>query len=201
MTRKRCTGPCGKVKPLDAFNRDARTADGLRYWCRDCRKEAASRRRAVLRKANAARVWPDDYPLEKRCPACGETKPVATGWGRNSTTADGLQSLCKDDSKLAVKAASRRSRDLCLNAYGRECRCCGSTEYLEMDHVKGDGHLHRAKYGRAPTHFHRYLIANNFPPDEAQTLCHPCNHSKGRGNRCKIHGKYLGPVTASELAA
>ena len=33
---KRCTGPCGPVKPIAAFNRDAATRDGLACWCRAC---------------------------------------------------------------------------------------------------------------------------------------------------------------------
>lgn len=39
MTEKRC-GTCGVTKPLEGFNRHARTVDGRQGRCRDCAKSA-----------------------------------------------------------------------------------------------------------------------------------------------------------------
>lgn len=36
---KRCTGPCGQIKPLEAFSKRAKSKDGLQFWCKQCIKE------------------------------------------------------------------------------------------------------------------------------------------------------------------
>jgi Recombination endonuclease VII len=36
---KRCTGPCGQVKPLKAFSKRTKSKDGLQFWCKQCIKE------------------------------------------------------------------------------------------------------------------------------------------------------------------
>lgn len=36
---KRCTGPCGETKPLDAFSKRAKSKDGRQAWCKQCMKE------------------------------------------------------------------------------------------------------------------------------------------------------------------
>jgi hypothetical protein len=38
-TLKVCSGPCQGCKPEDEFDRDDSKPDGLRTWCRQCRKE------------------------------------------------------------------------------------------------------------------------------------------------------------------
>ena len=52
LTRKRCTGPCAQVKPLEAFHARAASADGRQNKCRACveaynssRKGQAAKRR------------------------------------------------------------------------------------------------------------------------------------------------------------
>lgn len=36
---KRCTGPCGENKPLEAFSRRSKAKDGRQAWCKQCMKE------------------------------------------------------------------------------------------------------------------------------------------------------------------
>lgn len=36
---KRCTGPCGQVKPIEAFSKRAKSKDGRQFWCKQCMKE------------------------------------------------------------------------------------------------------------------------------------------------------------------
>lgn len=38
---KRC-GQCEIEKPHEAFNRRAKSKDGLNYWCRDCSRASGS---------------------------------------------------------------------------------------------------------------------------------------------------------------
>ena len=74
--------------------------------------------------------------------------------------------------------------------YGSTCACCGTAERLSIDHVNGDGKQHREEVlgeGRAwdSYAFYRWLIRNGFP-DGLQTLCFPCNQSKGTRERCRL---------------
>jgi hypothetical protein len=80
-----------------------------------------------------------------------------------------------------------------LAHYGTVCACCGTTESLTIDHIDGDGRQHRiamtsprnriGDLGAAT--MYTWLIKNGFPAG-FQTLCKPCNSSKGTGERCRI---------------
>lgn len=74
-------------------------------------------------------------------------------------------------------------RQAVLEHYGRVCACCGATEGLSVDHVGGRAPEHRHL---PPRDLRRWLVVNGFPPG-FQLLCIPCNSSKGRGARCRIH--------------
>lgn len=70
--------------------------------------------------------------------------------------------------------------------YGRRCACCGAAERLTIDHVDGDGAEHRRELGsQGSWALYRWLVVNGFPPG-FQTLCEPCNGSKGRRAACRI---------------
>jgi Recombination endonuclease VII len=43
---KRCTGPCGMIKPVAAFSKRAKAKDGRQAWCKQCMKD----RRKEIRK-------------------------------------------------------------------------------------------------------------------------------------------------------
>lgn len=121
---QRCTGECATVKPLDAFDRNARVRNGHRAECRDCRRAR------------------------------------------------------RDADRGAV-----------LAHYGTVCACpgCGVTENLEIDHLGGGGTEHRRRLGRRfSAAFYAWLIREGFPPGY-QTLCGPCNRSKGTGPACRRH--------------
>lgn len=70
--------------------------------------------------------------------------------------------------------------------YGWTCACCGSAERPSIDHVNGDGKEHRAAIASGSINLYRWLVRNNFPSG-FQTLCMPCNSSKGRSSHCRLH--------------
>lgn len=142
-------------------------------------------------------------PAGKRCTKCGEMKPL-TEFNRSRDEADGRRSECREcehdrrhqrrnenreEIREQMREGSRRYRslirDLVLDHYGRQCACCGSTERPTIDHVNGDGRAHRAEVGHA-IRMYRWLVANGFP-EGFQTLCRPCNRSKGTGAACRIN--------------
>jgi hypothetical protein len=135
----------------------------------------------------------------KTCLKCGP-KPISD-FGSDVRATDGLKSRCKaccaeqlHDWKEANQGrlqVARRVRYV-VNA-GDRCACCLATRYLSIDHINGDGARHRQdvignRRGGGES-FHRWLIRNGFPPGY-QTLCQPCNSSKGRGASCILDHAY-----------
>lgn len=70
-----------------------------------------------------------------------------------------------------------------LDHYGNSCVCCGEKEpnFLSIDHINNDGHLHRKT---VKSHaFYTWIRLNNFPND-LQILCYNCNMAKGKYGIC-----------------
>jgi hypothetical protein len=109
-----------------------------------------------------------------------------------------------EEAPVSESATSERARRDAAEAavfghYGRACTCCGATENLTIDHVNGGGKAHRRRLGvNGGRAFWAWLIAQGFP-DGYQTMCTPCNQSKGAGAACRLwHGdpgfrRCLGP--------
>lgn len=87
-----------------------------------------------------------------------------------------------------MRPSEQRNRDLVYDHYGRECTCCGTDKNLTIDHLGGEGFIHReGLYGRqTDSHaIYRWLIKHNFPPG-FQVMCRPCNTSKARTDSCRL---------------
>jgi hypothetical protein len=204
---KRCS-KCREVKPLDAFGRDRTTSDGLKCRCRDCTREDSQRRYAanaeVIRErrrgyyeANAEtqresrRRWYQEHK-EEEAEANRErvrrwyqaNLEYAREWHRQHHEAHRDEHL----ERMRKRQAEHKAR--VLAHYGEQCACCGTTENLSVDHIDGTGDVHREElFGnsrRGGGAFYDWLIKNGFPPGY-QILCMPCNNSKGRGERCRLH--------------
>jgi len=159
------------------------------------------------------------FQTAKRCRKCDEVKPLAE-FTRDRDKPDGRRNECRDCKHAAAKLHRDTNRDVInaktarwrkahldrsrgdamrnyertrqavLDHYGRQCACCGSTTRLHIDHVNGDGGVHREELfgdsgGGGGGAFYRWLVGNGFPAG-FQTLCERCNRSKGRGERCVI---------------
>jgi hypothetical protein len=74
--------------------------------------------------------------------------------------------------------------------YGERCACCGVTErrFLTIDHVNGDGHVERARYGSGIGWKRRLLrrIAGGELDPAYRVLCWNCNTARGFFGSC--HG-------------
>lgn len=53
METKLCR-KCGKVKSVEEFGSDAQKVDGLCWWCKDCIRDAHSRRSALRKQGRNA---------------------------------------------------------------------------------------------------------------------------------------------------
>jgi hypothetical protein len=75
-----------------------------------------------------------------------------------------------------------KSRQECLDHYGRVCACCGEKEevFLQIDHIGGGGEAHRRQIKDPLT---MWLRKNGFPSGY-QILCANCNAAKHILGRC-----------------
>lgn len=150
---KRC-GRCGKEKPLDAFARHRRSADGRQPWCRECK--------ADHQRGNPNReVYRETYMAKN---------PQLRG--------------------VYHKRWSAKLRQDVLEAYGRECSCCGERreEFLTLDHIGGRDDEHR---GLKTQQVYQRVRAEGFPKDKYRLLCWNCNCARGMYGYCphEIEGK------------
>ena len=145
---KTCT-VCHESKPLGSFYR-ARTKDGYAGVCRACIR---SRPRDARSRT------------EKRCPRCGEVKPLAE-FHKNAHRADGVQQYCAPCTReFANNYYAEKAHDLLISkTYGLErgeyakmlatqggvCAICrepetavfrGRPKKLALDHDHADGHV------------------------------------------------------------
>jgi hypothetical protein len=91
-------------------------------------------------------------------------------------------------SREANRLSRERMKAAVFDHYGRSCACCRTARRLTIDHAGGGGKAHRvALFGRnqAGAQFYSWLVRNGFP-DGYQTLCLPCNASKGDGASCAL---------------
>lgn len=181
-TGKRCT-KCGETKPLAEFGRDKVRQDGLTPWCKECKREQNRR----YRKANPEKVseynrqWAEANPSKrlehKRRYREGNRDKEREGRRR-------YREQNRDKELERIRRYHDSTKATVLDHYGRSCACCGSTENPTIDHVNGGGEAHRREIGQSQ--LYRWLIRNGFP-EGFQTLCSPCNCSKGTGTACRIN--------------
>jgi hypothetical protein len=195
---KRCR-KCGEIKPDGEFHRDRSKRDGRSNVCRDCeRQRYQANREAKL--AYFARYYQDhgqdlrDYQRryrETHSEKISERDKRYYVANRDKLLDQSRQweQANRDKVNALQRARMARYKDAVLEHYGRACACCQSTRNLGIDHINGGGGQHReelfGQHRRAGSRFNFWLIKNNFPPGY-QTLCSPCNTSKGTGDRCRI---------------
>lgn len=102
---------------------------------------------------------------------------------RNSYDKKRVQTFGKEKHKISQKKYKTKLRKELLAAYGGKCACCGETteEFLELDHINGDGAKQRKEVGRDIC---RILKKLGYPKKEYRLLCANCNHSFGMKGYC-----------------
>lgn len=182
---KRCT-KCGENKPLTKFSRDKSKLSGFKSTCKECGRDASRQYRA----AN-----PDKSSVDSRRYRAANSEK-AREYARRYRAAN-LEKV-RESNRQYIEANPEKHRDRArqtfdrlraevFDHYGRACVCCGAADDLTIDHVNGDGGRHRAEIGATSSSaMYRWLIKNGFP-EGFQTLCGPCNGSKGTGAACRLN--------------
>lgn len=199
---KRCR-KCGEIKPHGEFYNNRNSRDGRSTTCRECERERDRQRYQANREAKlqrTARYYQDhgqhlrDYQRAYRQANPDKIRERDRRYreanrDKLAERAREWQQANRDRVNAGQRARAARYRDAVLEHYGRACACCGSVERLGIDHVNGGGKEHRQElfgdYRRGTGRFNFWLIQQGFPPGY-QTLCSPCNTSKGTGERCRI---------------
>lgn len=164
---------CGTVKPLAEFGLRSNRPDGHDDRCKPCMSQYRKRLYDPARELARFRLR-----MEVKA-----NRDKAVERNRRWVQAN------PDKARAKVERHRESVRTQVFDHYGRTCACCGGTEDLTIDHVSGGGSQHRLEVlGRknaAGTTFYPWLIRNGFPGG-FQTLCFPCNNSKGTRERCRL---------------
>jgi hypothetical protein len=151
---------CGEHRPVLEFSKNARSRDGLAFYCRRHLAERALKSREARRtKPRTQRRPPDDVVVpagHKWCPDCGRVLPL-TEFVRTVASVSGYGSYCKPCHNTRGQQArekvggsrtyhlSRRygitaaEADLMLKAQNGVCSICESAPaaHVDHDHVTG----------------------------------------------------------------
>lgn len=130
----------------------------------------------------------------KACDGCMELKPILEfpkRWNRCKTCVNAVTKLrvgkgaygYEHDQENKARYRRKLKQDI-VDAYGKECACCGESnfEFLQLDHIHGDGIKHRRELGSA--NVYKAVRDEGFPEDKYRLLCANCNHSHGMYGYC-----------------
>lgn len=154
--KKTCT-KCGQLKLLTEFCTDPRGTDRRSSHCSPCNTDYGKAR--LLR----------DPERERSITRAADKRRRRENPGKANAKARRL---------------TRKIQDEVFSHYGAVCACCGTPYNLSIDHVNGGGTEHRKQFG-SNNGFYYWLKRSGWP-EGFQTLCLPCNTSKGRGSHCKL---------------
>lgn len=127
----------------------------------------------------------DELNRRKRAAYAADPAPAAARQVRYQQTRTGAATRRASGQRWRAKVRAE-----VFAHYGEQCACCSARTQLTIDHIDGTGSVHRSELrpGGQPTgaRFYAWLRRHGFPPGY-QTLCLPCNRSKGTGVRCRMH--------------
>lgn len=167
LSEKRCT-KCGRLLSLSEFYPHAKHAGGVGSACKACTKSYNREHHLQIKDVPGFKEHVRDYNHE---------------WHERN----------RERNNERVSQNHRNERQICIEAYGGKCACCGESryEFLCIDHMNGNGNKHRQQVGNKIC---RWLIAQNFPTG-FRVLCHNCNQALGHYGFCP-HEKDRGLETA-----
>lgn len=147
MKQRACT-KCGEMKVVNTQNyyKYVKRPDGFRPACKSCEE-------------GEAKIYRSKPYVKRRVYSY-------------------LKVWQKENRELCRKYAHNYHRKLriqTLMAYGFKCACCREKreEFLTVDHIKGDGAIHRKFVG--PTSVSRHLRQLGFPKKIVRLLCWNCH--------------------------
>jgi len=119
----------------------------------------------------------------KHCPRCGQDKDLAEF---HRTKRGTVLAYCRPCHREYCKQQQRKRRVVVLEHYGGNpprCACCGEAhiEFLQIEHLKGAGHVHREELGTEMVT--QWIVRHGFPP-WFEILCANCNTARAYYGHC-----------------
>jgi hypothetical protein len=186
--------------------------------CQKCISRSSANTSAAYRRKKTAGFCPycpEGTPCAEGHRACEKHLNYLNTYGKNEYVRckkEGICYFCSEPKRTALPGKAyceehrqancqrilklhHKRRQMVLDYYGRECKCCGLTlvNALQIDHIHGGGNQHRKQIGQSG--LYRWLIEHKFPPGY-QTLCVMCNWMKSHYGACP---HTLMPYAAQEL--
>ena len=154
MGRKVCRD-CGEDKPAEEFYVDRTAADGRRGNCKSCQK-------AYVRKRY------DENPVQN-----GDRRAIAARYRERHPEAVRAQNIAN------LRKRRVQMRQTVQDLLGNCCARCGTTENLQLDHMREDGAEHRARLNNNHDLMLREAIVSiQSGEGRYQLLCQPHNLEK-----------------------
>jgi hypothetical protein len=204
-----CRTCLNKKNAVRQIRRQVRQAQGLclcgspvQPGSKECQKCQADGRREMQKRRTQFRIQgkcfcgADPDPGKTTCASCDQKATAATLNRYHSNIASERCAFCGGEldsssfrcNQCLVEHTNRsriywqRDREIVISHYGSRCICCGESqfEFLDIDHVRNNGSLHRKIVGQ---HMCSWIIENNYPTD-LQLLCSNCNHGKAKFGVC-----------------
>jgi hypothetical protein len=172
---------CKQWLDRDCFGKQSRYKDGLRYFCKSCRRD---RYIADLEKDPEFNKKSAQRQRELYLAKSPEEQDVIRAH-RSYLKAN------NPNSKISQKQSLERLRQETFTAYGSKCVDCGESNFafLSIDHINGGGNIHRQELGAGGSRMYRWLRKQDFPHDgRFQLLCHNCNFFKLASSRQPGYG-------------
>jgi len=152
-------GGCGKklARTLENYGKDSKTFDKLKSRCRSCI--------AIQKKEHYNRTFEQQKP------------------SRLAYRLKNREQLYKSNREWGTKYRAKVRSEM-IAAYGGECACCSEStpQFLQLDHIHGDGAEERRKENASGVAFHRRLQKRGWPKDRHQLLCANCNFGRLMNN-------------------
>ncbi len=180
-----------------------RQYDAKRKERKDPSEYAANYRKPPRRDARVPDCHPErEHWAKGLCSRCYNQQRVnavrATCHPERPHLADGLCARCyakkrydqdpeeaRRKARESQKESRERLRQQLINAYGGRCACrnCPETNpaFLCLDHVNGDGKVHRMRMG---SHVYADLRRRGWPQEGYRLLCWNCNSATRFGRTC-----------------
>nr|WP_309147310.1 endonuclease domain-containing protein [Modestobacter versicolor] len=150
---------CRSHRPVSEFSKNARSRDGLAFYCREHLAERALKSREARRTSpRVQRVAPTELVIpegHKWCPDCNQVLPL-TDFVRTRRTSSGYHAYCKPCHNIRSRASrdkvggsrtyhlSRRygitaaEADAMLADQGGVCAICAAAPAVHVDHDRRD---------------------------------------------------------------
>lgn len=128
---KQCS-ECGAIKPLDEFQKRARSKDGRTNLCKPCKRaydndhySKTPERRNYIRANSDARILANrgfiiDYFLDHPCVDCGETDPVVLEFDHRGDKLGNVSKMIIRNSLATLKAEVAKCDVRCANCHRRK---------------------------------------------------------------------------------